>query len=397
MSDELNQTEEIKRSSAVVFIDKMKEFFKPLNNSLRRISNQIGGLSLGFFRSPGLIFLTIVLPIILTLLFGAIFGRTVNPNYQLDILDKDDSNESVQFIHYLGNNTGLTISVVEDSNIVPNEWLKENNRIILLVIPINWGAYINNSFQTDLTIYYDHSSSSAKTIVKIIEEAVIELNFELLEVDNVLGVKTENLYFNELTFIDSLVPGVIMISVSTIALITSLSYDLNEKRSGILRKFVTTPVFKFEWILAKQFWQVILALLASTLTVLFALIFNFQAINLHPVMLVFIIYGSLTFSGIAMILVRLINNPEGVMLASVLFTVPQILLSGALISIETFPLFLQYIARIFPIYYLTEGMRALMLGPTQGVFWVNFAISTIMAISFFVMGIIVTNWKQEQN
>ena len=253
----MNQTEETNQSSTVIFIEKVKQFFQPLSHSLRRIANQIGGLSLGFFRSPGLIFLAIVLPIILTLLFGAIFGRTVDPNYQLDILDKDDSNESSDFINYLGNNTALTIRVLEETNIVPNEWLKENNRIILLVIPLNWGAYINNSFQTDLTVYYDHSSSSAKTILKIVEEAVIELNFDLLAVDNVLGVRTDNLYLNELTFIDSLVPGVIMISVSTIALITSLSYDLNEKQSGILRKFVTTPVFKFEWVLAKQFWQVI--------------------------------------------------------------------------------------------------------------------------------------------
>lgn len=395
MSEDLVPSDEIPPNTIELFIRKIRVFFHPVLSSARRITNQIGGLSLGFFRSPGLIFLTIVLPIILTLLFGALFGRTVVTNYHLDILDKDQSEESIQFTNYLGNNTGLKIEVLDDASVNPTEWLKDNTKNILLVIPLNWAAYINNSIHTDLTVYYDHSSSSAKTILKIIEEAVIELNFEILAIENTLGVETENLYVNHLTFIDSLIPGIIMISVSTIALITSLSYDINEKQSGILRKFVTTPVFKFEWVFAKQFWQIILAFLASTLTVLFALIFDFQATNLHPAMLVLIIYGSLTFSGIAMILVRLISNPEGVMLASVLFTIPQILLSGALIPIDTFPLFLQYVARVFPIYYLTEGMRALMLGPSQGVFWINFSISTIMAIGFFVMGIIVTKWKQE--
>ncbi|MHA1461870.1 MAG: ABC transporter permease [Candidatus Heimdallarchaeota archaeon] len=395
MSEDIVQSDEIVPTPIELFIRKLKTFFRPVGNSARRISNQIGGLSLGFFRSPGLIFLTIVLPIILTLLFGSLFGSTIDTNYQLDVLDKDQSDASIQFTNYLTNNTGLIIEVLEDTSINPVEWLKENTKTILLEIPMNWGAYINNSVHTDLKVYYDHSSSSAKTTLKLIEEAVIELNFEILAIENTLGVETDNLYVTHLSFIDSLVPGIIMISVSTIALITNLSYDLNEKHSGILRKFVTTPVFKFEWVFAKQFWQIILAFLASTLTVLFALIFDFQATNLHPAMLVMIIYGSLTFSGIAMILVRLISNPDGVMLASVLFTIPQILLSGALIPIDTFPVFLQYVARIFPIYYLTEGMRALMLGPSQGVFWVNFSISTVMAIGFFVMGIIVTKWKQE--
>lgn len=395
LSEDITQSDEIAPTPITLFIRKLETIFRPVGSSIRRIANQIGGLSLGFFRSPGLIFLIIVLPIILTLLFGALFGRTIDTNYQLDILDEDQSEESIQFTNYLGNDTGLMITVFDDANVNPVDWLKENTKIILLVIPPNWGADINNSIQTDLTVYYDHSSSSAKTILKIIEGAVIELNFEILAIENTLGVETENLYVDNLEFIDSLVPGIIMISVSTIALITSLSYDINEKQSGILRKFVTTPVFKFEWVFAKQFWQLILAFLASTLTILFALIFNFQVTNLHPAMLVLIFYGSLTFSGIAMILVRLITNPEGVMLASVLFTVPQILLSGALIPIDTFPLFLQYIARIFPIYYLTEGMRALMFSPSQGFFWINFSISTVMAIGFFTMGIIVTKWKQD--
>ncbi len=395
MSEDIVQSDEIDPKPIELFIRKIRAALKPVVSSFRRISNQIGGLSLGFFRSPGLIFLTIVLPIILTLLFGALFGSTIDTNYQLDVFDKDQSEASIQFTNYLENNTGLTIEVLDETRINPIEWLKENTKTILLVIPMNWGVYLNNSVSTDLTVYYDHSSSSAKTILKIIEEAVIDLNFEILAIDNTLGIEIEDLYVNNLKFIDSLVPGIIMISVSTIALITSLSYDINEKQSGILRKFVTTPVFKFEWVLAKQFWQIILAFLASTLTVLIALIFDFQITKLHPVMLVIILYGSLTFSGIAMILVRLISNPEGVMFASVLFTIPQILLSGALMPIDTFPLFLQYVARVFPIYYLTEGMRALMLGPSQGVFWINFSISTVMAIGFFVMGIVITKWKQE--
>ena len=155
-----------------------------------------------------------------------------------------------------------------------------------------------------------------------------------------------------------------------------------------------TPAFKFEWIFAKQLWLIIITFIASTITILFALIFNFNILSLQPMTFLFIILGSLTFSGIAMILVRLINNAEGVVFTALIITIPQILLSGALIPLDTFPQFLQYFARVFPIYYLTEGIRNLMLGASQQQFWLNFGVSFVVAISTFTIGLLITNWRK---
>ena len=113
-------------------------------------------------------------------------------------------------------------------------------------------------------------------------------------------------------------------------------------------------------------------------------------------MLVYIVFGTMTFSGIAMILVRVITNPDGVIIASVLITIPQILLSGALVPLDSFPELLQFISRIFPLYYLTEGMRFLMLEATSTMWWRFFLISASMAIGFFVIGIFATNLKKDR-
>lgn len=374
---------------------KIKNFFIGIGKSTRRIANQVGGISLGYVRSPSALFWTIVFPVILILLFGAIFGRSIDTTYELYVLDQDDSDESWGFSSYLNDTTNLAIQVLNDSSIVPMDWLKENNKIILLVIPINWGFQINHTDEVNLQVYYDPSSSAAKSILQIIEEAVAAKNFQLLEIDEPFGVEIDNFYARDLSFIDAFVPGVIMISVTTIAMIIGLSYDIEEKRSGIKRRFITTPVFRFEWIFAKQTWQLFIALLVSTLTVLFALIYDFNATSLHPLMLVFIIFGSLTFSGIAMILVRMIRNPEGVMAASMLFIIPNVLLSGALIPFDTLPLVLQYVARASPLYYLTEGMRLLMLDYIQEQFWLVFFIAGTLAVGLFTLGILVTKWRDE--
>ncbi|MFW9922775.1 MAG: ABC transporter permease [Candidatus Thorarchaeota archaeon] len=395
MSNENHNNISSARKKVHNFLNLLKLFFIGVQRSIKRIFNQVGAISLTFFRSPSLIFWTFILPIILVLLFGSIFGRSVPINYQLPVLDLDNSSESIDFQHFLNTSTTLNLEIVDETLLDPIEWCKENNKIIILVVPQSWGAKINNSIETALTVYHDPSSASANAILKILEEAVSVFNFQILTLQETIGVEIDNFYLGELNFIDSFVPGIIMIIISVTTLITGLTLDLEEKHSGMFKKFPTTPIFKFEWIFAKQIWQIILAIIASTLAVLFALIFNFNIYTLHPTMLLFIIYGTLTFSGIAMILVRLIRNPEGVMLVSVLFTIPQIFLSGALIPLDTLPQFLRVIARIFPLYYLTEGMRYLMLDFTQQQFWLNFIISTSFTIGVFTIGIILTRWKND--
>ncbi|NHJ86458.1 MAG: ABC transporter permease [Asgard group archaeon] len=373
---------------------KFKSLIIAIGFSLRRIFNQIGAINIRYFRSPTSIFWSIIYPIILLLLFGAIFGRSVDMNYNLEVLDLDDSSQSDNFITNLSNHTSLTITKIEEVISDPESWLRDNNKIILLIIPNDWGIYQNTSNPYNLTVIYDPSSTTAKAIIQIIEEEITNLNFRLQEIEAVFGIEIENYYVNDLNFIDSLVPGIVMITVSTIALFTGLNYDLEEKRSGILQKLATTPAFKFEWIFAKQLWLIIITLIASTITILFSLIFNFNILSLQPMTYLFIILGSLTFSGIAMILVRLINNAEGVVFAALIITIPQILLSGALIPLDTFPQFLQYFARVFPIYYLIEGIRNLMLGAPQQQFWLNFGISFVVAISTFTIGILLTNLRK---
>jgi ABC-2 type transport system permease protein len=375
---------------------KITNFFRELYLSLRRITNHVGGISLGHFRSRGSIFWSIIYPCILIIIFGAIFGRSIAPSYYtLDIYNEYNSPESREFITYLDNLTNLEINVIEESVIIPSNWMSENNKPILLVIPALWHINLHLEKTSNLTVYYDASSTSARNILEVIEEAVIEYNLKILPIEIKFGIKIENYFVNELKFIDSFVPGIIIVSISTLALFTGLSYDLNEKRTGILYRLSTTPTKRLEWIISKQIWQLLLAAMASSLCILFALIYDFSASSLKPMMILFVIFGTMTFSGFALILIRLVSNPDAVMLISVLISIPQILLSGALLPLDTFPSFLKNVARVFPMFYLTEGMRFLMLDYTRIQFWQYFSISAAFAILIFIIGILLTKWRKD--
>ncbi|MBN1330412.1 MAG: ABC transporter permease [Candidatus Heimdallarchaeota archaeon] len=394
MSNE-SDFEENKKIKGKSFKIRMRIFLHSILASLKRIANHIGAISLRYFRSPSIIFWSILYPVLLVLLFGALFSLSANPNYELSIADLDDSDQSRDFIERLDNNTSLSIEVIDELIISEESWLKENNKDILLVIPSNWGLSLSLNTSSNITVFHDPSSPQSRDIIEIIEEVTSILNIEILEIEIKFGLIIDRYQIEGLSYIDSFVPGLIMISVSTIALFTGLNYDLEEKHSGILYKLSMTPGYRYEWILSKQIWQICLSLLASSLAILFALIYDFSATNVRPMMILFIIYGSMTFSGIAMILNRIISNPDGVMFASILIIVPQILFSGTLIQLDAFPTFILYIARIFPLYYLSENMRFLMLENTSQQFWLYYSISTVVAFVLFIIGIFVIKWRKE--
>ncbi|MCK5159217.1 MAG: hypothetical protein KAR08_08670, partial [Candidatus Heimdallarchaeota archaeon] len=112
--------------------NRFKKTMLNIGSSLRRISNQTGGISIKYFRSPSSIFWSIVYPVILILLFGAMFGRTIDTYYSLDVYDLDKSTESEKLITALSDLPGLTINEIEEEIDLVDDWLNEKNKVILL-------------------------------------------------------------------------------------------------------------------------------------------------------------------------------------------------------------------------------------------------------------------------
>ena len=67
------------------------------------------------------------------------------------------------------------------------------------------------------------------------------------------------------------------------------------------------------------------------------------------------------FGGIGMILTRVAKEAESATAAANFIMFPMMFLSGSFFPLELMPGFLQTIARILPLYYVNEGLRAAMV------------------------------------
>jgi ABC-2 type transport system permease protein len=102
------------------------------------------------------------------------------------------------------------------------------------------------------------------------------------------------------------------------------------------------------------------------------------------------------FVGIAMILTRFVKEAQSAAAAANAISFPMMFLSGSFFPIEMMPGFLQTFARILPLYYVNEGLRASMVFEDNMAALKYSAIIGVFAAVVFVLGIIATKWEEGQ-
>jgi len=365
----------------------------------RIILNDFSASVKAWRRSPGTVFWTLAFPVILILIFGAIFSGTDDISYDIHIQDLDDSTWSKQLIEILDNISALTtISVDQEEDI--DEYIKENEVLVTLVIPNTFSETINQSFFDEsvfvnITMHYDPSESSAGVIQGIIASALQEFNMQISGGYHIIGITTEKTVGEDFSFIDFFVPGMIGFTIMQTCIYGSIERNTKFRKNGILRKLLTTPITRTEWILSKMLFMLFLSFISTTVIVLVGVFVWSLTIHITPLMIILVVANSFLFSGIGMIIGRFVKEEETADMAGGAISFPMMFLAGTFFPLEQMPMFLQTFARVLPLYYVNEGLRNAMIYMNFEKAVYHTAFVVVFAAIFFIAGILLTKWSEE--
>jgi len=403
-------------------LSKHKTFPSKIKFSLRKIVGYTNTTALSWIRSGPALFFTFIYPIIMILLFGYIFSAGMDDSlFTLHYMNEDvyqigdnyySFNPASQLLIKLGHqnetlakelNLNLKEASFNTSQISTDDWMKENDIPYLLLIPKGWSSAVNESKTNssspiaNIHYYYDPSYTSSIEVQNIIGNVLQEMNIEEFSIATFIQIETKTTPSREgLDYIDFYVPGIIMVTISTSGMMGLVSTVTEDRQTGLIYKLSSTPLKKWEWCLSQLLWQAIIGIIVAILTVLTGWIaFGFNMATIHPLMVLALIFGSMTFAGLALILAYFVRRTEAAMAVTMAFVFPQMFLSGAIFPAEMLPSYMQTIAKIFPLYYMSEAMRSMMLESTFHKVWLNLVITIAMGIVFFIIGSIVTRWRKE--
>jgi ABC-2 type transport system permease protein len=359
-----------------------------------------------FYREKTAMFFTVAFPILLILVFGTIFMDQENVSFDLYVQDLDHTDSSAQVVKTLELSGKFKIIKV-DPAINVTQYAKTNKLNLVLIVPKDYErSLMEKSFMQGMvlsdpnasvtvTYLYDPSSTSVSTKMQILNSVVAGINQGMSGKPPFIRSVETSILAKKYRFIEFFIPGIIAMAVMTASLFGTVNLNTELRQKGVIRKLSTTPITRTDWILSNILYQFILAVI-STIAMLLAsyAVFN-VSLQINAWLPAFIVLDVFAFVGIGMILTRFAKEAQSAAAAANAIMFPMMFLSGSFFPIEMMPGFLQTLARILPLYYVNEGLRASMVFVDHVTALKYSAIIGVFAVVVFILGILATQWEED--
>ena len=164
--------------------------------------------------------------------------------------------------------------------------------------------------------------------------------------------------FEDKSQLDFLMPGIISIVLMFISFMLASITIIQERTQKTLIRTLLTPLSLGEFIFAKTFALILIALLQGIIMIIVAFLLYGVLIPVSQwgaLFLVILVYSA-SFIGIGMALATLADSENTAMLMSLVLSIPMLFLCGMFFPFETMPPLMAWLGNVLPI---TMGIKAL--------------------------------------
>ncbi|MGZ4904721.1 MAG: ABC transporter permease [Halobacteriota archaeon] len=388
------------------------------------------------FRGGSSFFWVLAFPVVVMLILGSIYSEDIS--YKLAIQNKDNSSTSAALVKAFNSTENLTVTTVA-ANEDADAYMRSSGVGAMLIIPAGFGNQVqknvalsktsstagaqvnstvtgqtntsvlnvinigqeslkssNNTTATPatLTLKVDQSQLMTGTI-GVVNSIAKSFFTQLAGSGQIANVASQKILPSQFKYIDFFIPGIVSLAVLTTGVLGTSTVNTEYRHKGILRKLSTTPLGKSDWLIAKMLYQCVVVLISAAL--IFVVAKLAYDVNTVPgaATLLLLLAGTICFTGIGMIVARFVKSEDAASAASMAIIFPMLFLSGTFQPLQTMPDYVQAIAKVLPLTFLTNGFRdAMIWGDTAGALY-NASVVLLAGIVFFVIGAIVTDWREK--
>ena len=323
-------------------------------------------------RDPRLVGFIIVMPIVLTTLFG--FALKLEPdNVKMAYVDEDTSIFSNLIKTNIWSEGYFDLYEVDSVADIRNE-IRLGRARAGLYIPREFSAQLSENEQPSVTLFIDGTMPSLATAMDNNSSAItddeVTADMYFSDPDEPLVVVAQdpfNLDVETLFNPDKIetwffLPGVVGILIMQIALILTSTTVVRERENNTLEQLLVSPMTRSQFILGKIIPYIIIALIDFYAILGFSwLVFDLPMPGSHAVLFLLAVayLGALISMGLAISTVS--QTQQQAIFLSIFVLIPSILLSGFIFPIEAMPSYIQPVAYIIPFTYFVEIIRGILL------------------------------------
>jgi ABC-2 type transport system permease protein len=362
---------------------------------MSRIVADLKAFALQYLRNPIGAFFAIAFPIILLLVFGAVFSQSESPEVPLPVQDLDGTYLSSQLMWTMNQTGSVEITMISPTADI-DDHIRDNSLSAALVIPAGFNSTAGNNNSVNVTLYADQSASSYGVIVGTVGAAVeiLDKNLDIpgrVVPDQVVGMETADIVGEDFVFIDFFLPGMIALTVMLNCLMILSALAAEYKSKGYFKLLQTTPLKKSEWILSKVIWYLIIMFVSILLMLALGIGAFGVKVTITPLAVALVLAGIFLFASMG----AWAKDSDSAATVGNAVGFPMMFLSGLFWRLEMMPDAVQAIAYALPLTYFAEGMRSTMIYGNDSGALIDLVVVVVLAVVFFIAASKLMSWKEK--
>jgi len=343
-----------------------------------------------FLREKGTIFWTIAFPLLIMLLFSAIFGREIPFTANVGVVDFDQTNMTETLIQIINETDIFNVRMFNDRQKAVDE-LKNGGVRAVLVFPENFELNITAGKTTYVNLYVDETSPDvAQTVRSGIQAIFAEFNKELrsewaenakqflnvtlpetpIEVIESIDAMVEPVTLNEKEpmrrevkgYKEAILPGILTYPFLFSSMAGATSAIVDERLRGTLKRIRASPAHPLSILWGKTLAALTQTAISILLLASLAYVLLNPKVNWDiPLLALIMFLGSINGIAIGLLISSIARSPTEASNAAVTMGVVLQFFVGMYFPVEFLPGYLQLVSKVIPMTYAADIMRDVML------------------------------------
>ena len=325
-----------------------------------------------FRRSPSLMVVSMLMPVLQLIILGHAFGGKVK-DLQVAIVDQDHGVPAVKMKEMLqavaANARTFETVAYSDQTVALND-LRNGRVSAVLSIPPNFSRRMLAGANPRLALIEDNTDQFASATLEGTMGALLRPYNRPLPEDRITGGATLSIVevYPYVPYVQYLLPGSIVLAIFMSAMIGGGIIFIDDKARGLHEGYLVTPVRKLELILGFTLSGAIKAILAGTVLVVAGSFISGLPHPLDPMrllrMMTMVVTVALALISMMFLLMVRVSDPlipravYGVLMTVLFYP------SGAVYPVQAFPKWMQAIAVVDPFTYAVHGLKEVVLKNT---------------------------------
>jgi ABC-2 type transport system permease protein len=379
--------------------------------SAKRTLSDLRLFGRGYVRNWVGLFFGIIFPVILIVLFGAIFSNTSSANVTVYVQNQDTGpfavpqmNIATSFVNALNgtlpNGTRLDSWPLQVQLVGASEnftkYLADHSSSDGIIIPANFSANYLAGKAENVVVYGNPTSSTSAIVSGTVSGVINQFNLQYYNPNAIaiIGIKSDTVNTEQTKYIDFLVPGLIGFSILISPMFAMVNITSEYKKIKLFKQLSLTPLTKMEWLTSKVLWYIFLSAVSFLLLVATG-VFLFDAnITLTVWLIPFLILGPMLFCSLGMLVATLSKTTETASVIGNVITFPMMFLSGTFFPISSMPQYLQTFAHILPLFYVVEGLNNVMVYGNYSGALIDIGVVAVITLIIFVAAAKFFKWRE---